>query len=252
MELAARLELLRAQGHQLHSSLSDEDWAHCARALLDEYFSDLRFEPQDFLLSHLQEDILPGATFPSLGFSHHPMTLLATPSFNLDIYFWLPSDTLPHDHGFHGAFMPIYGDYAQTLYTFKEERDLGEGVMAGQLVRGETALLANNQAHAILHAPKFIHAVLHESFCVTLVLRSKNSGEVLSDYSPRFRIKNDLLASQRAEALSQRLQLLAHLGHKTPLEEVSSGTLVRWLMSEEGGPQWMEFVRLEARSRGLI
>lgn len=253
MDLAARLESLTqsAQAH-LSPTLRSTEWAHVAQNLLDQDFSTFKFDPVTLLEQSLGREVLSGATFPSLGFSHHPMTLVARETFNIDLYFWLPSDTLPHDHGFHGAFMPLYGDYAQTLYNFKEEKDLGEGVIRGTLIKGETTLLPNNKAHAILHAPDFIHAVLHESFCVTLVLRSKNQGEVLSDYFPNWRVKNILSLHQKAQALRQQLSLLAHLDAKkssSQLRHVPSGILVRWLVSEELDPSWLRSVTEEARQR---
>ena len=253
MDLAARLESLTqsAQAH-LSAKLTSQEWSHTAANLLDQHFSTFKFDPVTVLKQNIGQEVMAGATFPSLGFSHHPMTLVARETFNIDLYFWLPSDTLPHDHGFHGAFMPLSGDYAQTLYTFKEEIDLGEGVISGTLIKGETTLLPNNKAHVILHAPDFIHAVLHESFCVTLVLRSKNQGEVLSDYYPHFRLKNILLSAQRAQSFSQKLQLLTHLGADNLtgyLSQVKSGTLVRILLEGAGSPSWQKLVKAEASRR---
>jgi hypothetical protein len=235
--------------------LTSTEWAHVAQNLLDRHFSTFKFDPVTLLEQSLGREVLSGATFPSLGFSHHPMTLVAREAFNIDLYFWLPSDTLPHDHGFHGAFMPLYGDYAQTLYAFKEEKDLGEGVIRGTLIKGETTLLPNNKAHAILHAPDFIHAVLHESFCVTLVLRSKNQGEVLSDYYPGFKIKNLVNLTQRSLADWQRLGLLSHLAAdqlERHLTQVSSAQLIRWLHTEESPQRWHRFIEQEAQARRLI
>ncbi len=237
MNLAARVQKLSENAHQILSSkLSNNDWSQTSAELLNQHFKDFKVSPALVLEESLNRELVSGATFPSLGFSHHPMTLYAGPLFNVDLYFWLPSDTLPHDHGFHGAFMPLFGDYAQTLFSFHTESDLGEGVFKGRLSEEKSGLLENNKAHTTLHAPDFIHAVLHESFCVTLVLRSKNSGEPLSDYTPYFKIKNLVEQSQQAQEDWQRLELLTHLesqGVKLHLEHASSARLIRWLHQNE-------------------
>ncbi len=256
MDLLSRIEKLTATAHHsLSPSLPSSQWAEKARDLLDEHFFDFHLDPELLLVDFLNQDVHPQATFPSLGFSHHPVTLYASELFNLDLYFWLPSDTLPHDHGFHGAFMPLWGDYAQTIYEFKEEQDLGEGVVTGVLKAGEAKLLPNNKAHTILHAPKFIHAVLHESFCVTIVLRSKNQGEVLSDYYSHFKIKNLPSEIQKAQADWQRLDLLTHLqSEQIPqrLKSVSSARLVRWVYHAGHNSRLQSWVKSEALTRSEL
>lgn len=230
----------------------DREWADQAAKLLSKHFFDYHLNPVELIEKSMNRNQLLGSTFPSLGFSHHPMTLYASDFFNIDLYFWLPSDTLPHDHGFHGAFMPLYGDYAQKIYQFTDEIDLGEGVSRGVLVDGDLIVLENNKAHPIYHAPDFIHEVVHESFCVTIVLRSRNKGEVLSDYFPRLRIKNLHYESMKAEEDWQRLILLEHLAPERlqfQFSEVSSGRLIRWLMREEKSLKLKKLILQEAQMR---
>lgn len=253
MTLSDRLSSLSQEAQQLLSSVvSHRVWADKAAELLDKYFSDYFLDPIDFIEKSMDREIVLGSTFPSLGFSHHPMTLYCGDLFNIDLYFWLPSDTLAHDHGFHGAFMPLYGDYAQRLYQFRDEADLGEGVIKGVLKASELSLLDNNKAQVIYHAPDFIHEVVHESFCVTIVLRSKNYGEVLSDYYPQLRIKNLLVESVKAEEDWQRLQLMEHLSAERLVSLISSapsGRLVRWLLKDDKALKLKKMISDEAKTR---
>ena len=253
MNLTERISSLSLEAHELLTSKTcHRVWAHKAVELLDKYFSDYFIDPVEFIEKNINRELVSHATFPSLGFSHHPMTLHACEQFNIDLYFWLPSDTLAHDHGFHGAFMPLYGDYAQRVYQFKEELDLGEGVYRGELVAGELILLENHRAQAIYHAPEFIHEVVHESFCVTIVLRSRNSAEVLSDYYSKLRVKNLQTESLKAAEDWQRLLLLEHLAPErlaSHISQASSGRLVRWLLGSDNASRVKRLILQETSCR---
>ena len=171
-------ELAHARAKTWHDDLA---WAHGAREVLQEVLGNCSFDPMELLAASMYRQG-PTPTFQGLGFSDHPLTLWSTETMSLDVYYWYPGDTAPHDHGFHGAFMPVQGEYAETIYQFMSEIDLGEGMELGKLIAGEKVILKNGVAQAITHAPSFIHQVSHESFCVTLCLRSRFMGLPMSDY----------------------------------------------------------------------
>ena len=178
----SQTQKLQELAHERAKSWHDDlTWANGARDVLQEVLGDCSIDPMELLETSMYRQG-PVPTFQGLGFSDHPLTLWSTETMSLDVYYWYPGDTAPHDHGFHGAFMPVQGEYAETIYQFMSEIDLGEGMELGKLIAGEKVILKNGVAQAITHAPSFIHQVSHESFCVTLCLRSRFMGLPMSDY----------------------------------------------------------------------
>jgi hypothetical protein len=213
----------------------DHSWAIGARDVLQEILGNCSFDPIE-LLEHCMYRCGPVPTFNGLGFSDHPLTLWSTDIMSLDVYYWYPGETAPHDHGFHGAFMPVIGEYAETIYNFFLEVDLGEGMELGKLTANEKVILKNGVAQAINHAPSFIHQVNHESFCVTLCLRSRFSGTPMSDYfSPGVKLSTRKDLVNGAHEDWQRFMLL--LDHKPQsisevLKRASVPVLARWWFKE--------------------
>jgi hypothetical protein len=213
---------------------NDHEWATGAQNLLNEFFEGFKFDPVEIAKASMFRQS-PELTFPSLGFSHHPLTLWSTESMSLDLYFWLPGETALHDHGFHGAFMPILGDYAQTTYDFIREFDIAKGIEAGRFIRHETQVLPTHKAEAIFHAPKFIHQVTHESHCVTICLRSRFGGVKLSDYyRPGLKVSAQNTDSLNASEDLQRLSILNEFDPSSIpalVKAASDGVLSRWWLS---------------------
>lgn len=216
---------------------SPDDWATNAALLLEESLGNLRVTPTEILERAMFRQG-PAPTFAGLDFSHHPLTLWSSDVASLDAYFWYPGETAPHDHGFHGAFMPIFGEYAEAPLTFTPSAELGEGLWLGALATGPEVLCPLGTARPIFHAPAFIHQVTHHSFCVTLCLRSRFGGEPLSDYfASGVKLQNDRVLATRALEDWQRLVLLDDLSPAVVpqyLERATLGTLARWWLKVLG------------------
>lgn len=234
---------------------SDDEWAQNAALLLEETLGSLRVTPTEILERAMFRQG-PRPTFASLDFSHHPLTLWSSEEASLDVYFWYPGETAPHDHGFHGAFMPIFGEYAEACVSFSPSVDLGEGLWIGDLATGPEVQCPLGVARPILHAPAFIHQVNHHSFCVTLCLRSRFGGVPLSDYfASGIKLQNDRVLTTRALEDWQRLVLLDDLAPAVVpqyLTRASLGTLARWWLKimESGTRRSLrEKVRLEVLGR---
>jgi|GEM_PF-6881096 len=236
-ELFERAQRLQTLAHKHVASWTDDTlWAQGARDCLEECLGGLSFDPLELLEASMFRQG-PRPTFPSLGFSHHPLTLWSSDVMSLDVYYWYPGETTLHDHGFHGAFMPVMGDYAEAVYEFKKTRDLGVGVEQGELIKKtEQEVLPNGKAVAIYHAPAFIHQVSHQSFCVTICLRSTFSAPALSDYYfPDTKICGSPHEAISAREDLQRLALLIDLRPARVQEFVSAaslGTLARWWLKD--------------------
>lgn len=236
-EVLDRAERLNRLAHsQVASWKNEKQWAEGARDCLQECLGGVSFDPVDLLEASMFRQG-PKPTFPSLGFSHHPLTLWSSDEMSLDVYYWHPGETTLHDHGFHGAFMPVMGDYAEVVYDYKMTVELGMGVEQGELTKKtEQEVLPNGQAVAIYHAPAFIHQVSHQSFCVTICLRSRFSGLALSDYYfPGIKICGHAQQAISAREDLQRLALLKDLRATHVQEYLSAatlGTLARWWLKD--------------------
>lgn len=233
--LAQSQKLKNVAHDRVQSWHDDLAWAYGARDVLQEVLGDCSFDPMELLdVSMYRHGPVP--TFQGLGFSDHPLTLWSTEIMSLDVYYWYPGETAPHDHGFHGAFMPIKGEYAETIYQFMSQVDLGEGMELGQLTAGEKVVLNNGVAQAITHAPSFIHQVSHESFCVTLCLRSRFSGLAMSDYySPGIRLSTRKDLVNAAQEDWQRFMLLLDFKRElipSLLKRASLPVLSRWWLKQ--------------------
>lgn len=234
LERAKRLDELTHS--RLPTWKNERAWAEGARDSLDECLGGVSFDPLDLLESSMFR-LGPKPTFLSLSFSHHPLTLWSSEEASLDVYYWQPGETTLHDHGFHGAFMPVAGDYAEAIYDYKTVTELGAGVELGELTKTrEQELLPKGQAVAIYHAPDFIHQVSHQSFCVTLCLRSRFTGPELSDYYfPGLKVCGD---SQKAVSAREDLQRLSLLREMRPeklkplIEATPEGVLARWWLKD--------------------
>ncbi|MBY0515870.1 MAG: hypothetical protein K2P81_03105 [Bacteriovoracaceae bacterium] len=241
-KFSTQCEILKTYAHDIVLSWkSDEQWALSSRDLLNEFFGNFKFDPIEIAKSSMFRNP-PALTFPSLGFSHHPLTLWSSEFMSLDLYFWLPGETALHDHGFHGAFMPIIGEYAQTTYNFAAEIEIAKGIEAGKFSKNETQILPTHKAEAIFHAPKFIHQVTHESRCVTLCLRSRFGGVRLSDYyQPGLKVSAQCEASIAAHEDLQRLSILNEFDTSSVpslIKSAPDGVLYRWWLSGvQGGHQ---------------
>lgn len=216
---------------------SEDEWATNAALLLEESLGSLRVTPTEILERAMFRQG-PGPTFAGLDFSHHPLTLWSNDEASLDVYFWYPGETAPHDHGFHGAFMPIFGEYAEARLSFSPSVELGEGLWLGDLDSGPEITCPIGVARPIFHAPGFIHQVNHHSFCVTLCLRSRFGGVPLSDYfASGIKLQNDRVLATRALEDWQRLVLLDDLSPAVVpqyLTRASLPTLARWWLKVLG------------------
>lgn len=236
-ELLERAQRLNTLAHAAVARWpSETHWSEGARDCLQECLGGMHFDPMELLEASMFRQG-PRPTFPSLGFSHHPLTLWSSDLMSLDVYYWYPGETTLHDHGFHGAFMPVMGDYAEVVYEFKKTRELGAGVEQGELLKKtEQEVLPNGEAVAIYHAPAFIHQVSHQSFCVTICLRSTFSAPALSDYYfPGLKISGQPLEAISAREDLQRLALLLDLRPARVREFIAAaslGTLARWWLKD--------------------
>lgn len=252
----AQTHKLQELAHERAKSWHDDlTWANGAREVLQEVLGDCSFDPIELLQACMFRQG-PVPTFQGLGFSDHPLTLWSSETMSLDVYYWYPGDTAPHDHGFHGAFMPVQGEYAETIYLFSSEVDLGEGMELGQLTAGQKVILKNGVAQAITHAPSFIHQVSHESFCVTLCLRSRFKGLPMSDYfSPGIKLSTGRELVNAAQEDWQRFMLLLDFKREIIpglLKRASLPLLSRWWLKELYPPHRMdikELLRTEILSR---
>lgn len=210
---------------------TDDQWALGARDVLEATFGGFAFDPVE-LLEACMFRTAPILTFPSLNFSHHPLTIWSSEDMSFDLYYWQPGETTLHDHGFHGAFMPVVGDYAETVYHFTKKFDVGRGIEVGELKSEELQVLPNGKAVAIFHAPSSIHQVTHQSFCVTMCLRSKFTGPELSDYYfPGLKVSTKKSWVIGAHEDLQRFTLLHELKPEKSrelLKNTPTDTLARW------------------------
>jgi hypothetical protein len=236
-ELLERSQRLKTRAHDALALWTDDGaWANGARDCLEECLGGVSFDPIDLLEASMFREG-PRPTFSNLSFSQHPLTLWSSAEMSLDVYYWRPGETALHDHGFHGAFMPVVGEYAEVVYDFQLTQDLGRGLELGVLSKvRDQELLAVGKATAIFHAPLFIHQVTHQSYCVTLCLRSRFQGREISDYFfPGIKVAGNSALSISAREDLQRLAIL----HELRPEKVSPliaatplGTLGRWWLKD--------------------
>lgn len=256
-ELLERSQRLRGLAHETMAHWPDDvAWANGARYCLDECLGGVSFDPIDLLEASMFREG-PRPTFLNLSFSQHPLTLWSSEDMSLDVYYWRPGETTLHDHGFHGAFMPVVGEYAEVVYDFQLTHDLGRGLELGVLTKlRDQELLAVGKAAAIFHAPRFIHQVTHRSYCVTLCLRSRFQGREISDYFfPGIKVVGNSALSISAREDLQRLAIL----HEMRPEKVSPliaatplGTLGRWWLKDLGDGQHRSLkplIRVELQQR---
>ncbi len=227
-----RATILSKEAHtKVASWKTDEQWALGARDLLEATFGGFKFDPIELLEASMFRTG-PRPTFSSLNFSHHPLTIWSSDEMSLDLYYWHPGDTTMHDHGFHGAFMPVAGDYAETIHRFTKELEIGRGIELGQIESNEMQILPNGKAVAIFHAPTFVHQVTHQSFCVTMCLRSKFTGLELSDYYfPGLKVSTKSSWVISANEDFQRFGLLNELRPEKAaelLKKTPTDVLTRW------------------------
>ncbi len=236
-ELFTRAARLKNLAHETMSQWHDDvAWANGARDCLEECLGGVSFDPIDLLEASMFREG-PRPTFLNLSFSQHPLTLWSSEEMSLDVYYWRPGETTLHDHGFHGAFMPVVGEYAEVVYDFKLTTDLGRGLELGVLSKlRDQELLAVGKATAIFHAPLFIHQVTHQSYCVTLCLRSRFQGREISDYFfPGIKVAGNSALSISAREDLQRLAILQEMrpDKVRPLIKATPlGTLGRWWLKD--------------------
>jgi hypothetical protein len=241
-ELLNRSERLKTLAHEKMGQWpEDVTWAKGARDCLEECLGGVSFDPIDLLEASMFREG-PRPTFLNLSFSQHPLTLWSSDDMSLDVYYWRPGETTLHDHGFHGAFMPVVGEYAEVVYDFKLTEDLGRGLELGVLTKiRDQELLTVGKATAIFHAPLFIHQVTHQSYCVTLCLRSRFQGREISDYFfPGIKVAGNSVLSISAREDLQRLAILQEMRPEKvlPLIAVTPlGTLGRWWLKDLGDGQ---------------
>ena len=108
-------------------------------------------------------------------------TILRNPHFFIELYSWA-THTEIHSHNFAGSFQVLNGQFAQSLYSFKKDRQ-GHGWATGKLLLKTHESLSENQTIAISDGTSFIHQVFHfETPSVSLCIRTPDSHKKYYSY----------------------------------------------------------------------
>ncbi len=116
-------------------------------------------------------------------FSDECLVLYAGNDFTIEIYHWLYSDTGIHDHNFDGAFQCLEGEDHQVEFKFNIEREVFEGLEAGNLVEVSNKIIRPGDTQEIRNQDHFIHAVAHAPSTWNICIRTKgDKKQVLKAY----------------------------------------------------------------------
>jgi hypothetical protein len=115
-------------------------------------------------------------------------TLFRNPYFFIDIYSWMEHTEI-HSHNFSGCFCILQGDFSQTSYDFKKNRE-GNNWALGVLNLVKREKLSIGSIHEIVEGEKFIHQVFHfNNPCVSLCIRTPDTKrDYLSYFYPGLRL----------------------------------------------------------------
>lgn len=165
--------------------------------------------PLAFDLSAVIEQIvaceLPAQRRADQAFGQPAVTLQTNPHFEIEALFWHTATPAIHQHSFEGAFRLLSGRSVHCDYDFSAESEL-DGVLTGELTRGQLAVLTPGEAIAIPKGAALIHSVFHiDTPSVTLVVRTPEDDIPERTYLPPGLAYD---TRDRRAGLHKRLQLV--------------------------------------------
>jgi len=123
----------------------------------------------------------PGVLQPAdRAFGQPPITLYRGQGFHIEALFWMDGTTSIHQHGFSGAFTPIFGSSVHSTWRFEATRRIRSTFHLGRLERLRSEILRPGDVRPIRAGRDLIHQLFHlERPSVTVVVRTDGESEHL-------------------------------------------------------------------------
>jgi hypothetical protein len=118
------------------------------------------------------------------SFGEPPVTVYMGEGFRIDVNLWASSTMAIHEHGFAGAFQVLHGGSLQSLYAFEPHREIGAGMVQGELELLDMHRLRVGDVFEIPPGPSLIHGLFHlDHPSATVIIRSNGSDRWLPQYN---------------------------------------------------------------------
>jgi hypothetical protein len=186
-----------------------------------------RVSGEDVLRWIAGADAIPKQVDLEAEFAQPPITVARRERFYVDVYFWVDGTTTIHQHSFSGAFAVLEGSSVHARWRWREERELGPGVVSGALELGEVELLAAGDVRAIENGAAFVHALYHlERPSVSVIVRTWEDPAPQRSFLPPRIAYDQVRRDERAVRARQVLELIDRTDGRV-YEDVLSTILAR-------------------------